>query len=268
MYRSKELMQIQVGAFVAIGLLLAMMVIFLLGSEKRLFETHYTLVCFFDDISGLREGATVQLAGIHVGTVREILFEEKIEKKKVKLVLKLSKRYQSRIRADSKATIMTQGLLGDKMVFVSVGSAEAKILKDGDILPSESPTGFAEVLQRGDVLLQNVNDIAEDLKEIVKEVREGKGTIHGLVYDPHGEELVSDIKMVAENLAEASRHAAGITGKINRGEGTLGALVNDASLYNDMKTLLGKANRNKLIQTVVRYTLKTRDEKLLKTDSK
>lgn len=268
MNRSKELMQIQVGAFVAIGLLLAMMVIFLLGSEKKLFETHYTLICLFDDISGLREGATVQLAGIHVGTVRQILFEEKIEKKKVKLVLKISKRFQDRIRADSRATIVTQGLLGDKMVFISVGSATADILKDGSLLSSESPSGFAEVLQKGDVLLKNVNDVALKVKDILHEVEKGKGVIHGLVYNPEGEELVKDLKMIAENLQEASRNMANVSGKINRGEGTLGALVNDASLFNDMKTLLGKANRNKLIQTIIRYTLKTKDENLLKNESK
>lgn len=261
-------MQIQVGAFVAIGLLLAMMVIFLLGSEKKLFETHYTLVCLFDDISGLREGATVQLAGIHVGTVRQILFEEKIEKKKVKLVLKISKRFQDRIRADSRATIVTQGLLGDKMVFVSVGSAEAEILKDGSILPSESPSGFAEVLQKGDVLLKNVNDVALQVKDILDEVKTGEGLIHGVIYNPHGEELVNDLKLIAENLSEASRHIAGVTRKIDSGQGTIGALVNDATLFNDLKTLLGKANRNKLIRAVIRYTLKTKDENLLENKSK
>ena len=81
MKKSKDLLQIQVGAFVAIGLLLTMMVIFLLGSEKQFFESHYTLVAYFDNISGLRKGATVQLAGIHAGSVKDILFEKDLGKK-------------------------------------------------------------------------------------------------------------------------------------------------------------------------------------------
>ena len=200
--------------------------------------------------------------------MRQILFEDKIEKKKVKVKLKISKRYQDRIRADSTATIVTQGLLGDKMVFISVGSATADILKDGSLLMSESPSGFAEVMEKGDVLLKNVNDVALQVKDILNEVKTGEGMIHGLIYNPHGEELVNDLKLIAENLEEASRNVASVSGKINRGEGTLGALVNDATLFNDMKTLLGKANRNKLIRAVIRYTLQTKDEKLLKNETK
>lgn len=252
----------------AIGFLLTMMVIFLMGSEKKFFESHYSIVCFFDNISGLREGATVQLAGINVGSVKKILFETDLERKKVKLVLSISERFQDRIRQDSIASIETQGLLGDKMVFISVGSPEKDILKDGAKITSRPPSDFSKLIEKGDTLLGNVNDVAKDIKDIVGEIRKGKGVIHSLVYDTKGAELLTDFQNLARNLNRVGSNLAQVTDKINRGRGTIGALVNDASLFNDMKTLLGKANRNKLIRAVIREVLKTKDERLLKKPTK
>lgn len=264
--KSKETMQIQVGIFVAVGLFLLMLVIFLLGSEKKLFDTQYRLICYFTDISGLRVGAPVQLAGIRVGTVNEILFDEKIEEKKVRLELQISTRYEERIREDSVASIVTQGLLGDKMVFISVGSSETKPLESGAELKSKSPTGFSQILEKSDSLVEAAEQIADNLNNILHEVRDGDGVLHGIIYEKHGEEIVTDIKLLAENFREASASIASVSHKINEGHGTIGAFINDASVFNDLKTLLGKANRNKLIKAVVRYTLKTKDENLLKKD--
>lgn len=250
----------------AVGLFFLFLVIFLLGSEKNIFENQYNLVCHFDDISGLRVGAPVQLAGINVGTVDQIHFESRLEKKKVKLVLRIGSRFQERIREDSVASIVTQGLLGDRLVSVSVGSADKKELNDGDELVSSSPIGFAELMDEGKELLEHANKTAKDLSAIMEEVRNGKGVIHGMVYNPEGEQLVSDMSQVAQNMKSVSSNMEQVSGKIRRGEGTIGALVNDATLFNDMKTLLGKANRNKLIRSVIRYTLQTKEENLLKNE--
>ena len=256
-------MQIQVGMFVVVGLLLLMTVIFLLGSEKRLFERQYSLVSHFEDISGLRLGAPVQLAGINVGTVENILFDDQIAKKNVKVKMKISTRFKDRIREDSVASIVTQGLLGDRMVSVTVGSPEKQVLKSGDELMAVSPTGFAEIMTKGDELVTQVNKVAKNVNALLEEVRGGKGALHELIYNPKGGEMVEDAAVVASNLKEVTHNASQVSGKINRGEGTIGALVNDASLFNDMKTLLGKANRNKLIKAVIRETLRTRDEALI-----
>jgi len=260
MTQSKESMQIQVGAFAAIGLLLLMMVIFMLGNEKKLFEKQYTLVARFDDISGLRAGAPVQLAGIHVGTVSEILFDQKIERRKVKLLLQVDEDYKERIREDTSATIVTQGLLGDKMVFLTVGTPEKRELVDGDEITALSPSGFYQLMERGDEAVANVNEVAKKVDAILHEVQQGKGVLHALIYDPSGEKLVRQLADLGDNLEEASVDMASITKKIDEGNGTIGALINDPTLFNDMKTLLGKANRNKLIRAVIRETLRGKEE--------
>ncbi|EKD41598.1 MAG: hypothetical protein ACD_73C00632G0001 [uncultured bacterium] len=265
MKKNREIMQIQVGAFVAIGLALTMMVIFLLGSEKKLFERQYTLIAHFEDISGLRLGAPVQLAGINVGTVNQISFDDDLSAKKVKLRLLISHPFKDRIRSDSEATIVTQGLLGDKMILISVGSNKTGInpLEDGDELKTKNPTGFTQMMEEGHNLLGKADHGVDHVNDILKELKEGRGLIHELIYSPRGKELLGNAGDLTHNLENASARIDNILTKIDEGQGTLGALVNDASVFNDIKTLLGKANRNKLIKAVVRETLKTRDEKLL-----
>lgn len=263
MKKNKEIIQIQVGAFVAIGLALTMMIIFLLGSEKKFFESQYILQARFTDISGLRLGAPVQLAGINVGTVNKISFDNDIESKKVNLTLLITESYKERIREDSEATIVTQGLLGDKMIYVSLGTSNKPVLEDGAELKTKTPTGFNEIVEDGHELLGKADTGVDHVNDILKELKEGRGLIHELIYSNKGRELFGNAHEVTTNLEAASSRLDHILAKVEKGEGTLGALVNDPSLFNDIKTLLGKANRNKLIKAVVRETLKTRDEGLI-----
>lgn len=265
-----ENFQVQVGAFLAIGILLAVMSIFMLGSRSNLFQDQYTLICYFEDISGLRTGAPVQLAGLNVGVVEDISFVESLAKTEVKLILKINSAYQRRIRADSVATVATQGLLGDRMVFITVGTEKTEQLQDESILQVKNPTGFTQLVEKGDELIidarrfmQNTDKLVGKFNLAMDEVNKGKGLVHAVIYDKEGGRAISEISAMAENLNVVSRDFARIVSKINTGKGTIGALVNDPSLFNDVKTLLGKANRNKLIRSVIRYTLKTNDKEQL-----
>lgn len=291
--RSKENVQIQVGAFIAIGILLTMAAIFVLGSRTSLFKTQYTLICYFDDISGLRVGAPVQLAGVNAGFIDQIEFEERAveeskkkiatvvsvdEKKKkktivkVRVTLQLNKEYQDRIRADSVASVVTQGVLGDRMIFISVGSKDTKRLKDGDeIIKVKNPSGFTQLVEKSDDLIidtkkfvRNTNDLVTKLNLVMNEVIQGQGLAHDVIYEKSSGEVLASINDILDQFGIAGRNLSSITGKINEGEGTLGALVNDAALYNDIKMLFGKANRNRLIRSVIRYTLQTREKEQLK----
>jgi phospholipid/cholesterol/gamma-HCH transport system substrate-binding protein len=265
--RNTEQFQVQVGAFLAIGILLTMMLVFVLSSRSNYFQEQYSLVCYFQDISGLRVGAPVQLAGINVGVVEEIAFEENLAKTSVKLLLKINKDYQKRIRADSYATVATQGLLGDRLVFVTVGSEKMAMLGDGAMIEAQNPTGFTQLVENGDKLMvdakkfiKNLNTLTTNVNDVVGEIKRGKGLLHAIVFDKGGTETLQEVDEFARNINAMSRNLSAITGKVNSGKGTLGALINDPTLFNDLKTLLGKANRNKLIRAVVRYTLQTKEK--------
>ncbi len=298
----KTLLQIRVGVFVSVGLLLTMIMIFLLGGQNSLFERHYTLYVRFNNISGLRIGASVFLAGITVGTVDNIRFPQDLKEQAVEVKLKIANRFRDRIREDSKAAITTQGLLGDKVVQITVGSPELPEMKSDQIVPAKktgiSLEGFAE--QGGDFLkevtelVSNVDTIVKDIHDkqslihaliydskgadivprlasigessakIVKEIEKGKGFLHGMIYEPVDPDVAKNLSSTIDSLKKVSQNLSQITGKIEKGEGSIGGLINDPTVYYDLKTLMGKANRSKLIQSVIRYTLLENEKDIMK----
>lgn len=259
---AKKNYQLEVGAFVLFALLVLMGVLLILGGQKRAFDKQYALIAYFEDISGLRVGAPVQLSGLQVGNVSDISFEHSLENKKVRVKMLVLERFRERIREDSTANVVSQGLLGDKMMFLTPGSADKRMLNNGDIVNSSAVSGFTQLMNRGDELVQNVNQLVTEVHGVVKDVRQQKGVAHSLIYDPRGDQLMKNLTSMSESLKNMSEEVNQITKKVNAGEGTLGALINDPSLYNDMKTLLGKANRNAIVRAAVRATLSTKDENL------
>lgn len=265
MLKSNPKLNMMVGMFVGIGFALFLASIFLIGGEKNLFESTYTISAYFDDISGLRAGAPVQLAGIKIGSVKTVSLAENMDSKKVKVLMAIKKDYQDRIRLDSRAEIVTQGLLGDKMILISLGSSSAAVLEDNQSIEVESSAGMGELFKNGEDVLSHMNETLGKLNDILEEIKMGEGMIHSLIYDPAGKNIVSNLNGLSMNLNQSTYHFNEITRKINDGEGTIGALVNDASLYMDVKTLLGKANRNKIIKAAIRHTLNTREEALIES---
>jgi phospholipid/cholesterol/gamma-HCH transport system substrate-binding protein len=290
--KSKEHIQVQVGAFLAIGILLTMMAIFVLGSKTNIFQTYYSLICYFDDISGLRIGAPVQLAGINVGFISKIEFEERPvanesseegqsestvdeEKKfiiKVKVAMKINQQFQDRIRHDSVASVVTQGLLGDRMIYITVGSRGKKILNDlAEIKFVKNPTGFTHLVEKGDDLMidaksfvQNADVLMENLNVVMGEVIKGDGLLHEVIFEKGSADSAASAQDILRNFKKVSQNFVSISNKINDGKGSLGALVNDDSLYHEVKLLLGKANRNRLVRSVIRHTLQSKDNQQLK----
>lgn len=187
---------------------------------------------------------------------------------KVRVNLKIDRKYQERIRADSVASITTQGLLGDGIIFVSVGSPDVAELKDGDrLLKIRNPVGFSQLQRKGEKLiktagglLENADDLVTNLNSILREVKTGEGLAHSVIYDPEAGQILKKASRTMDNLNATTSHFVSISGKIDRGQGTIGKFVNDPGVYNDLKTLLGKANRNKLVRSVIRYTMATREE--------
>ena len=288
----------------AIGILLFMMAIFFLGSKKNILQKYYRLTCYFDKVNGLRVGAPVQLAGINVGYIDAIAFQdledaflneeltdnpEALRQKpesqtkkilvKVKVVMKIDAFFQDRIRSDSVASIQTQGLLGDRMIFISVGTQEGTPLSDGQIIKKiVDPSGFNQLVFEGNDLIlkaksfldnssgfvSNTNNLVSKLNSVMGEVIEGEGLVHEVIYEKKHKNTLANLDEILRNFNVASQQIASVTGKINNGTGTLGSLVNDDSLYRDLKMLFGKANRNKLIRSIIRYTLQTKDKEHLK----
>jgi ABC-type transporter Mla subunit MlaD len=156
-------LQLRVGAFVLASLLVFVGLVYMLGRSAGLFERQYRLVASFSQIGGLIQGATVRLAGVPVGRVGTVRLPE-AGSNKVQVDLLIARRVQDRIRADSVARIETLGLLGDKIIDVSLGSPSAAVLPDGAELRTEEPFDTARLTQQGAELLRNLVDLSGELR--------------------------------------------------------------------------------------------------------
>lgn len=253
---SRESTPVKVGIFVFAGVFFAMVIIFLLGSEKQFFKRQYQLVTYFKDISGLRVGAQVQLAGLNVGMVERISFGEEVGDKRVQIRLSINKEFQERIRKDSLASISTQGLLGDKFISLSLGSPDQEMLKDGELLTSEETASLYSIAEKVGSVIEKVDKASQSINQILTEVNEGEGLLHTLIYETKERPVGANFAATTEDVKHASRELRQILQKINRGEGTVGALLQDPSLYHDIRRLFARVERNKILSHVIRSRIR------------
>lgn len=267
--------QVRVGILVSAGLLLAMLVIFMIGSERAWFERKYTLYCTLTDVGGVGPGTAVSLAGMRVGSVTAVGFSPDGDKKELIVQLEIANQYQDRIRRDSKASVASQGLLGDKVLSLSVGSPGHDPLKDKDFIETEPSTDLLSQGASVRDLMGKAVQTMDAVQKLVAAVDRGEGMLAALLHDPEGAVVVKDLAsgarsfrrmagklegeagtvglgQVMQNLESASRDIRNITAQIRRGEGTLGALLSDNSIYQELRTMFGKAGRNLVLKSVVR----------------
>lgn len=193
----------RLGAFIVAALLILSAAIFLIGDKQFLFSRTYQLKSDFETVSGLQNGAEIRLGGVRKGTVNHIRMPNR-PGQKLTVVMDVEKSTQDVIKKDSVASIETEGLLGNKYVSISFGSEGAGPVKNGDTLQSRPPL---------------------DLSDLIKKTGE----------------IMDTTSAALKNVDVATAELKGITTKINRGEGTVGALINDKTVYNQMSAAAADA---------------------------
>ena len=183
----------RLGAFIIATLGILAAGIFIIGSKRYLFTSTYRLKAQFATVVGLDAGAEVRVGGVHSGTVRGIELPNK-PTDKITVLMDLQHSTHDIIKQDSVAAIETEGLLGNEYVSISFGSAKGLNVRDNDTIASESPLVIADLMKKADGILDTSQD------------------------------ALNNVTVAAANLSS-------ISGKINQGQGTLGALVNDKKIY-------------------------------------
>ena len=231
-------LKFRVGVFVLVALAAFLGMIYALGARARLFEARYTIHADFTEVGGLTEGATVRLAGVQIGRVSGVHLPGQ-PGGKVRVDLNIARRYADRVRKDSVARIETQGLLGDKVVEITVGTAAAPALRASEVLAARDPADFGRMLREGadtakDVaaLVASLRRSADKLSEsklidetsatvrklgrVVDQVERGRGWAHALLYEePVALRKLNDMIATTQALLD----------RVERGQGAAGALV-------------------------------------------
>ncbi|MCS7279524.1 MAG: MlaD family protein [Thermodesulfobacteriaceae bacterium] len=197
--------EIKVGIFVFLGILAIFYLTVKLAQEAFAPKDAYKLYAIFENVSGLTKGAKVEMAGVLIGKVGGI---DLTSEGKAKVELLIYKKYK--IQEDVRAAVRTFGVLGDKFVELKPGVSQNYLPEGGTIAYTESPVSVDEILA-------GLGPTIEGLKEILG-TKEGK----------------ENLKLLVANIREASESFKTIAQKIEKGQGTLGKLVADDKLYQDL----------------------------------
>jgi phospholipid/cholesterol/gamma-HCH transport system substrate-binding protein len=348
--------EIKVGIFVIVGTALLMLAVFLIGETTRMWEARTDYITAFQDVGGLKPGAPVRMGGLDIGAVTSVNYSRDVGETRIFVKMSIVRVQADRIRGDSVATVVNKGLLGDKLIAISVGTAGSPQVDPKALIPSQEPADiFAaaqkvaavaqESIQRLEPLLESLGDprLADDVKgsvadihslldsvvhgdgtmhhlffdrqqaeqvhqlvdhleesssqlngvmadvqDLTNHVRQGPGIAHAVIYD--GEiskdvagslvEVHKDLQAIREgnglahailygddssqhvmtNLNAMSDDLRAIVSGVREGKGTIGALLVDPTVYEDIKAAIGNVERNEVLRAFVRYSIKA-DEK-------
>lgn len=259
--RRKFDIEIKAGIFLFLGLVVIMATILFMGGTKSLFQKEYKIYMDIADAGGLAKGAFVRSGGLKIGRVGDITFSDNYEN--VRVMLLIDESYKNRVREDSTVRFQTQGVLGDKFLEITAGSAERPALNDGAMIQAEAAK---DMFSQGSDAVQLLKENLANLKIITSSLAQ-KNQMQNIMKDLG--ETTTNLKeitkaMKASNamgeLATTMKNLRVVSDRVKNGEGTVGALFSDATLYEDLKNLIGGANRNNVLKFFVRQAVKSSDE--------
>lgn len=250
--------KLKVGAFLAIGLLVLVVSVFMLGANKSVFQNSYRISTYFDSVQGLNNGAIVSLAGVKVGNIESIDYDD--TKNLVRVIFLLDSDYVKKTKTDSTVEIRTQGALGDKFLYITPGTNGTPIENQGE-LKSEYGNDILSVLSKRGNESDKLFDTIHNMNLIVK----------GLAEQNKLPSLINKLDQAAGNLNDSSvkikQALAGnrlensmtkmdnILEKIDNGQGTLGALINDRSIHERLKSLLGAGQKQQAVKSIIKSSV-------------
>jgi phospholipid/cholesterol/gamma-HCH transport system substrate-binding protein len=214
----------KVGLLLVVALCLFGLGIFLIGEKSNLFSTKNQYVIYFRTVSGLNEGNPVQLNGVEVGTVSSVVLPTDADSEQIRVEIEVERRYAERVREDSEARIKTLGLLGDKYVELTTGSASEEPIPPGGVIPAAAPTDVDRLIASGEDVMDNVVKISADLRDILARMEEGEGLLGELTTESETGRRMTDA--VIETMESIQR----VMEEVENGDGTLSRLINDPEL--------------------------------------
>ena len=268
-----------VGLFVAAGLTLFTVGLFLIGNRHQAFARHIEFYTEFRNLSGLVKGAKVQVSGMDAGQVLDIGVPDS-PSAKFRVKLRVDEKFRGLVRMDSLATIGTEGVVGDTFLLIRQGSSNSQAAAALATLPSKEPTELADLLDQGkgtladvdatvnnanrllttvggkvDSTLDQVKGTVSNVNDVVVGLKEGRGSAGMLLRDQalanQVRQTVTNVQQASADLSQASHQANGLLSDIQshnfpeKMDGTL-ASVSDAASNID-------ASASQLHQTIAEF---------------
>jgi phospholipid/cholesterol/gamma-HCH transport system substrate-binding protein len=229
-----------VGVFLLGGLLLFGVGLFMIGDRQMAFAKKFTMYTEFGRITGLQPGAIIRVAGAKAGAVTAILPPAR-PSARFKVRLEIIEELHPLVRTDSVASIETEGLVGGSYLEISTGSEQAPPAPAGATIAGREPFAIADLLQQMRDTISRVNltidSLQDDLESTMSYIAQTAGSANALITA-----VSRDVRTMTAAGAQISGDAAQISDALRRGQGTLGKLLSDDTLYRHAASVAAQAD--------------------------
>ena len=258
--------ELRVGLFVLVGLFILAVAIFYITGAGIL-GPKYRLYTYLPEVEGVAGGAPVRLDGVAIGNVEKVALNPHPSDRtqSIQLILRIDKKFMSDVRTDSTASLVTEGLLGDRYVTLKRGLTGTP-MQPNSTVPGAPAVAMTAMVERGTDLLVTLNTVSGELRGIVEQVKEGQGTVGKLITDPAlynnvnatvarlntmvasvqegkgtagkfltSDELYTKVNATVDNVND-------VIGAVKDQKGTAGKLIYDPAVYNSAKGFLDNGN--------------------------
>ena len=223
--------EMKVGIFVILGVLILIYMTATVGKWNVGRDKGYLVTARLDSAAGVLKDSPVKVLGINKGKIENL----EIEKDKAKVYLRLPNELM--LPEDSLVYVRSEGLLGDKYIEITPGSPhKPSIAPMGELLQGAPPADL-------DTLLFELSGVAREIKMLTQLAAQPAEPAEGMV------ERKTAIQSTLLNLEETSNSLKNLAKRLDSGEGTLGKILTDEAMYNELKktlteisTTIGKLN--------------------------
>lgn len=242
--------KIRLGIFITIGIVVFILAIYFIGEKQQLFRSTFNITGVFKDVGGLQVGGNVRFAGINVGVVESISI---ITDTSVQVDMIIDESVRKFINKNAVANIGTEGLMGNKILFISPGKGKAITIEDKDQIKTAPPINLDEIFASLKGTIDNASDITDDLSKITHNIQQGKGIVGRLLMDDDLSQNFDSaiallksgssgfntlIKSTLNNTETMSADLMTIVKNVKEGNGSVGRLLMDPSLAQNLDSVM------------------------------
>jgi phospholipid/cholesterol/gamma-HCH transport system substrate-binding protein len=228
-----EWSQLRVGALVMVALAVLIGLIFLMSAKSGgLFAQKFTLRAYFDNASGLKNGAPVTLDGVTIGNVTHMMVDSGHNPTPVEVIMQVGRSSAGGIHTDSTATITQAGVLGDSYVDIDSTRATGPLVANNAELKASGAPTVQDVVRSSQQTIERIQQLTANLNNLVGTLNTKKGLIGELINDP----------ALAKRVANIATNLETVTQSVSNGQGTLGKLITDDTLYARASSAVDKMN--------------------------
>ena len=241
-------------AFLIFGTIVVLITIIMLGGDKKFFSSSGTLHVEFPQVQGLNMGAVISLAGLPIGNVSGLSYNS--ETGNVDIEMKIHKKDFSNLVEGTEAEIRTQGALGDKFIYLIPGPVGNKPITSGSKIQPAKSLDIINIISERSGEAGKIFDIINQIHVITRTLSEDNKL--GRILN-NLDEGSTTLKRVASQTEQSFVKFDRVITKVDKAEGTLGALIADPTIHDQIKTMLGGSQRKSNVRSLLKKSVELKD---------